>query len=278
MNTLSFISDQTKPLYLQEVITGVIIILVLITLIFLVAWPSLKANNIFKKERIYKYGKGEHAKIYVRARERDTLVFAIAANIIGVVLLSCLAVQIKTQGANYHVTNVDRLPLRFFGLSLFCTCALFVYARFGDLELDLIRNFKYSLKVWLTGVFLSPVVLLAIYSSKILSGGWLFYLYFKTAVMINGIGFLSFLMLVFGVHYFTAKPLKAMAKRRYVLLTTQATLLLNIIGASLIVSPGASWFIGWLVCSGIMALGTRYYAMDTTVYSEITYYEAEIID
>jgi hypothetical protein len=280
MHLLSFIILQaaTPPASFTDILGVTALVLVFIGGIFLLAWPSLKENNIFKKGRIYNYGKGEHAKIYLRARERDTLAFTIVANIAGVILLSYLAIQIKSEGINYHITDTDRLPLRLFGLGLFCTCCLFVYALFGELELDLIRNFTYSLKVWLTALFASPLVFFAIHNSKIIHSKYLVYLYFKTVVTASGIGFVTFLVLIFGVHYITAKPLNIRQKRKHIALLTQASVLFSVVVACLIIRSDINWFFIWLTYAVIIGLGTRFYSMNTTVYTETVYYEAEVID
>jgi len=279
MHPLTFVTLQASaPTSFTDILGITALALALIGGIFLLAWPSLKENNIFKKGRLYNYGKGEHAKIYLRARERDTLAFTIVTDIAGIILLSYLAIQIKTQGIHYHITDADRLPLRFFGLGLFCTCCLFVYALFGELELDLIRNFTYSLKIWLTGLFAAPLVLFAIHHSKMMHSKYLVYLYFKTVVMASGIGFITFLALIFGVHYVTAKPFKIKQKRRYINLLTQASVLLSVLIGWMIVPSDINWFFIWLTYAVIIGLGTKFYGMNTTVYSEVVYYETEVID
>jgi hypothetical protein len=275
---LSIILQNQSQTTLPEALVIALISLAVFAGILVLAWPSLQENNIFKKGRLYNYGKGEHAKIYLRARERDTLAFTIVANLTGLALFIYLAIQIHLQGNNYHVTDIDRLPLRLFGLGLFCTFCLFVYCLFGELELDLIRNFTYSLKVWLTGLFASPLVLFVLNMGKITQGKYLLYLYARTVVLASGIGLFTFLVLIFGVHYFTAKPLHIRTKRKKIALLTQVSVLLSVLIAGLTVQATINWFYTWLTYALIIGLCTRFYNMNTTVYTDAVFYEAEVVD
>ncbi|RKR82736.1 hypothetical protein BDD43_2921 [Mucilaginibacter gracilis] len=277
-NLLVLVETQENSSSVAPIVVIIVTTIMFVALVVRVCWPSLRENNIFQKTRLYNYGRGPEAKAYVRQRQRDTIAFCAGSNIAGLILLIFKSIQPKVTNPKYPVNALSGLPLRFFLLGLFCTICLLIFSFVEEVEHSLVRNFKFSLKVWVTSLFISPLLLVIVFSYRFTNIGYMFYVYLRTVVTISGVGSITFAALTFATHYFTVKPFKTRGKRLCILLATQFTMLFNIIFAMALFNPDISWLVGWLFFTVIMGLCIKYYSMDTTVYTEAVFYEAEVID
>lgn len=165
-----------------------------------------------------------------------------------------------------------------FLLSLFDIMAIFIYTAISKNEFEGLRDFKFTLKVWLTVVFVPPIVLLIFYHNSITDFESLFYLYWKIAIMVHGAGIATFGALVLAVSYYTKKTWRLSKKRIHIFWVTQAILLPSMFTLATIMHYGWGWILGWLIYATALGLSIKYYEMNPTVYSDETYYLAEVIE
>ncbi len=272
----SSISNNT-PHPFPGVLVLVIIFLPTIFLVWKFAWPALKENNIFDHRRLYQYARGEEILARGRLARKDTLVAVFLVDIIGVGILIYQHIFISVQGLAFKLSQIDYAPPRLFGLGLLCTMGLFILALIDGDEFKLLRNYRYALKVWVTGVVVPAAILLLLHAQQI-PRGWASYLCFKMLIMGSGLGAITFAGLLIATHYYTGKPFSLNKKRWHIMFAVQAVLLVNTALIARFIYPGHGWFGGWLCYAITVGLAIKFYEMDATIYSDEITLIAEVID
>lgn len=245
-----------------------IIVVIIFALAVWKAWPSLMANNVFSKKRLYDYGRGEELLTRKRSAALNILAGTLLLGLGGILTLLYRMTEVGSQS---HL-NAEVL----FIFSLTGTIATFIYINLDGSSFAEVHNLKYSLKVWLTAFFISPLLLVLMDHHRVVSAKIFFRLYFNTLILGHGVAVVTLALLILATHYFTAQPWKLPKKRLYILLTAEVALLINMLVIALIMRSGLGWLLEVLPYMVTMGLAICFYPMDATVYSKIT--DAEVID
>lgn len=267
LNTIADTTGTDNDLHENKAVGAVILIVVFALAIWL-AWPSLKANNVFSKKSINKYGTSEEV---VKKNQKVAVnllvtIFALAYLGLGCLLYPLLSGK-DEQGLN---------PIGVFSFSFAGMVAAYIYTYIDPGSFRSVCNLRYTLKIWLTTMVVSPLVLILMDIHRINTFKSFYDIYTNTVKLGHGIGIVTLTVILFAVDHISKQQRKLNKKRSYILLIAEAALLINMFILALCMHSGARWLLEVLPYTVIMALCIWFYPMDNTVYSDIV--DAEVIE
>jgi hypothetical protein len=274
---IAHIQDTTDDLHENKTVAIVILVLIFAIAIWK-AWPSLRANNVFSKKRQYDYGRGEEVIGRKRTAAIKGIGFALLLGFAGIALM--LYRTVHPIGDVSYSTRQSRPinPETLFFLSFFGIVATLIYTFIDENSFAAIHNIKYTLKIWLTTMFLSPLILIAMDFHRVVNTQWFFGLYVNTLWLAHGLGVATLTIIMLAVNYFTKLPWKAPKKRLYILLIAELSLLINMFIIALTINSGMRWLLEVLPYMAVIGLCIWFYPFDPHVYSDESAHAAEVID
>jgi len=254
-----------------------VVLLVLVAVVVFIVWklwPSLVANSIFSKEKKYDYGSGEELQTRKRSAALNILTGVIVLGFGGIVFLVFDAIFPNSNDyRGHHDQFID--AQRLFYMSFAACIANFIYTFLDESSFVDVHNLKYSLKVWLSTMLTSPLVLWLIDSKPSKRP---FFLYFNTVVLGHGISIVSLALIIYSVHRISETALTKTRKRLTIILIAEACLLINMFIVALVLHSSSRWLLQVLPYCVIIGLCIWFYPMEKTVFSKTEFYDSEVIE
>ena len=252
------VQNTTNNLHENKTAAAIILVLVFAIAIWK-AWPALKANNIFNKQRLYNYAGSK--QLTKRQQTRATMLLG------AILFLAIAGIALKLYQSMQATGNTAYPGAEFlFFLSFMGLVATAIYAFVNDGAFTAIANIKYSLIVWVTTMLTAPLVLLIMDHHRVINQAWFFALYFNTLWLAHGLGIITLGVLMLAVNHVTKLNWKTPKKRLYILIIAQLTLLLNMFVIALVMQAGMWWLLEVLPYMLIMGLCIWFYPIAPIFY------------
>lgn len=127
---------------------------------------------------------------------------------------------------------------------------------------------RYIMKVWLTNIFGTPVlimIILLLENTTEASFAGIVLLYFFLVIISNGFGLLGFAAFAFNVHYVSQNNWSEHRKKLRIFILTELLTLATVVAFSLKSTLGSGWFWLWLPYGLVIGFSVFYYKLEKPI-------------